>query len=285
MSDESILIVVPSYNNLTLKGKDSLDRCIKSIQDSISMFRKFNPAIPVKLSWVDDASTDNTYEYLQKSLSKLKVEYKLERLGVNSHQAYCRNHGSRAFPSKYIMFCDSDDEWFPNHIAQCYEAITSKDSHQRDIMLVSTQAFTAQDLQVHPDWAPRISGTIPFTKIVRRELFEFVEGFPTNDVFKLVGCEDQAFMSIVDRFFHLLYVNYPTVRYHNYPGSFFDRQLTKFRLHPYFQATTITDKDRENGKFHQLISQLVTEKIEYLKAKLVYTDLNVQFENFSVKFI
>jgi len=285
MKDESIIIVVPSYNNLTIKGEESLERCICSIEGAIEGMTKFFPHVKIYLSWVDDASTDATPLFLEKRLAKLTIPYKLETLKVNSHQGYCRNHGVKAFSTKYIMFCDSDDEWFPNHIVQSYEAITSKDSHGRDIMMVSTQVFTAPDLQVHPEWAPRISSTIPFNKTMRRELFDFVEGFPVNDIYRKIGCEDQSFMQIVDRFFHVLYVGNNTVRYHNYKGSFFDKQLPKFRLHPYFMGVAQEPGAAEKVDLYKAMNKSVNEKIEYLKEKLTYLDLNESFEGFCTKFM
>jgi glycosyltransferase involved in cell wall biosynthesis len=234
---------------------------------------------------VDDASTDGTYEFLAERLAKLTITYKLEALKVNSHQAYCRNHGVKAFNTKYIMFCDSDDEWFPNHIAQTYDAITAKDSHGRDICLVSTGVYTAPELQVHPEWAPRISSTIPFNKMMRRELFDFIEGFPCNDIYKKTGCEDQSFMQIADRFFHVLSVNTNTVQYHNYKGSFFDKQLPKFRLHPFFMALAPEPGAAEKMDLHKAINDSVNEKIEYLKKKLTYLDLNEKMEMLCTKFI
>lgn len=282
---EDIVVVVPSYNNLTIKGKESLDMSINSIKVSIDHLKALFPNVIVYISWVDDASKDGTAEYIEEKLKSLDIPFKFESLKVNSHQGYCRNHGVRAFNTKYITFCDSDDEWFPPHLAQLYECITAKDSHGRDICAVSSLVYTDPDLQVHPDWVPRISGTIPFNKMIRREVFDFIEGFPVNDVFKKQGCEDQVFIQLVNRFFHVVTLGVFTVKYHNYKNSFFDKQLKKFRLHPAYMGLAMDDYTEDKRRLDTLINKFHEEKIEYLKGKLTYLDLNRSFENLCAKFI
>jgi hypothetical protein len=183
------------------------------------------------------------------------------------------------------MFCDSDDEWYPQHITQCYEAITTKDSHNRFICAVSTLVDTDPELGVHPDWIPRISGTIPFNKMIRRNVWDFIEGFPTHDVFKKVGCEDQVFMQLINHFFFPLMIGVPTVKYHNYKGSFFDKQLPKFRLSPYLMYLYKEPGLEEKVDLYQLVDNIQHEKIEYLKKKLTFLDLNRSFEKYCCRFV
>jgi hypothetical protein len=169
------------------------------------------------------------------------------------------------------MFCDSDDEFKKEHIKVCYDMIRTTDSAGRKFGLASTLAYIDPILRVHPDWIPRISSTIPITKIVRREVWEFIEGFPVNDIYKKTGCEDEDFMKLVCHFFGYIQTkSEQTVEYKNYPGSFFDRQLSKFRKHPNFMEPDKDDK--EKTELHRIRLQTISEKLNYLKNKLVFTE-------------
>ena len=91
-----ISIIVPIYN-----GKKYIDNLINSIDKQI--YRCF------EVIFIDDGSTDETYEYLK--IIQGKYDFKIvlkrqENRGVSS----ARNVGIRAAKGDYICFVDIDDE-------------------------------------------------------------------------------------------------------------------------------------------------------------------------------
>ena len=74
---------------------------------------------------VDDASTDNTEEYLKKYIDKGKIKYyyipEYESRGGN----YARNYGIRVSSGDYLAFLDDDDEWLPEKISKQVKAMQS----------------------------------------------------------------------------------------------------------------------------------------------------------------
>jgi glycosyltransferase involved in cell wall biosynthesis len=270
MKEECISICIASYNTLSTR-KEGLEACLKGLKKSIRFFNNLHQDVRVVVCWVDDASTDNTLEYVKYFLNKNKISYQYQRLKVNSHQGYCRNLATKLVASDYIMFCDSDDVYLEEHIKVCYDMINTQDSAGRKFGIASTLAYLSPELRIHPDWIPRISSTIPITKIVRREVWDFIEGFPNSDIYKKTGCEDEDFMKLANYFFGFLITKEAqTVEYCNYPGSFFDRQLPKFRKHP--NLAEPDDDDKAKMELHRIRSLNIDHKLEYLKEKLVFTE-------------
>lgn len=266
--EEVISISVPSHNTLSTR-REGLDDCLKGLKNSINYFNKLHPEVKVIICLVDDASTDNTYEYIKDYLINNSLDYKSIKLEINSHQGYCRNLAAKLVKSDYLMWADSDDVFLENHIKVCYDIVQTKDSAGRYFALGSTLAKFDPDLRIHPDWFERISSTIPITKIIRREVWEFLEGFPNNDIYKVTGCEDEDFMKLANHFFgYLVAKSAKTVEYRCYPGSFFERQLTKFRKHPNFMEPDTDDYDK--AEHHRIRQIHVNQKLEYLKNKLVF---------------
>jgi len=92
-------IVVPTYNRAHL---------ISPTIDSIlaQAFKNFELII------VDDGSTDNTEEVIQKYLSDRVHYYKIE----NAERAAARNYGTSKAKGEYINWFDSDDIMFPDNL-------------------------------------------------------------------------------------------------------------------------------------------------------------------------
>lgn len=281
MKEEVISICIASYNTLSTR-KEGLDACLDGLDKSIRYFKKLHPDVSVIISWVDDASTDETYPYVDFILRCKDLEFKLLKLKSNSHQGYCRNLATKVVDSDYIMFLDSDDVFLENHIKVCYDIIKGSDSAGRLIALASTNIHLDPELRVHPDWFTRIAGTIPITKIIRREIWEFMEGFPVNDIYKTTGCEDQDFIQLAQHFFTFIMCSAKTVEYKSYPGSFFERQLPKFRKHP--NLMTSSDEDSKLRDLHKIRTEFANNRLEYLKAKLVYTDWYQKLEKYSTSY-
>lgn len=267
MNKYDIAVVVTSHNTLSTR-EIGLIKCLNGIKSSHDRFIEEYPDKSIVISWVDDASTDSTVAYITKFFEELApyITFIVTRLDTNSHQGYCRNLGAKVVNSHYIMFCDSDDRFLDNHILNSYEAIQVKDSAGRSIAAANTNIVIDRKLGVHPHWKPRIAATIPITKIIDRRAFEFIEGFPIHAIHKEVGCEDQDFIHLLNYFFHVIQIQEPSVEYCNYPDSFFDKQLPKFRVHPNKAPQQIEHRD-----LHEVRNLLLQEKLNYLKYKLTLT--------------
>ncbi len=91
--EDSVSIIIPSFNR-----KDNLAKVINSYLCQENLY---------ELIFVDDGSTDGTYEYLQevaKSDSRIKIERNPKNLGLPNS----RNVGISIATGKYIMFGEDD---------------------------------------------------------------------------------------------------------------------------------------------------------------------------------
>lgn len=282
MTTETIAICTSSFNTLTSRFQ-GLEKCLHGLRDSYNHFKMIYPDVEVIFSWTDDSSTDYTADHVEEFFIENNLPYKMTRLKVNSHQAFGRNLAAKIVESDYIMIADSDDVFRPEHIQACYEAIQSTDCIGRKLGYISTLAHFDESLKIHADWIPRISQSIPITKMFRREVWEFLEGFPCNDIYKTTGCEDQALSQSAMYFFPPVLVNIASVEYCNYPGSFFDRQLAKFQEHP--DKMKPDEHDQKHTYLHFIRTKFEAERLEYLKAKLCGTHWYETLKQYSVNYV
>lgn len=93
MADPLVSVIVPNFNY-----SKYLDECLGAI---------FNQNYdPMQVIFVDDGSTDQSIEVIQKFSHKMQI-FRKKNSGVNS----ARNLGIKNATGKYIAFCDSDDVW------------------------------------------------------------------------------------------------------------------------------------------------------------------------------
>jgi len=97
MDQPLVSVILPTYNRA-----NTISRAIDSVLNQTYS--------SLELIIIDDGSTDNTSDIMNKYLKKdPRVSYiKQEHLGAN----YARNHGIKLAKGRYIAFQDSDDEWF-----------------------------------------------------------------------------------------------------------------------------------------------------------------------------
>jgi len=104
-------IVVPTYNRAGF-----ICKAIESVL--IQTFNDFELII------VDDGSTDNTKEVIEKyNDSRIKYFYQ-----KNKERSAARNEGIRKSKGEYITFLDSDDYYLPQRLENLYNGIISKGS-------------------------------------------------------------------------------------------------------------------------------------------------------------
>lgn len=96
--EKEISIVIPVYN-----ASLYIEKCVESlVRQTIGLEH-------LELIFVNDASTDNTWEILQKYEEKYEESIVLINLSENSKQGTARNVGMQYATGRYLGFCDSDD--------------------------------------------------------------------------------------------------------------------------------------------------------------------------------
>lgn len=93
-----VTIVIPCYN-----ASLYINKCIEYLTSQT--YKNF------KVIFVDDCSTDDTYQHLLKIQSSSVLNISVLQNPVNSGPAASRNKAILAADTKYITFCDSDD-WY-----------------------------------------------------------------------------------------------------------------------------------------------------------------------------
>lgn len=91
-----ISIIIPIYNSYKLIG-----RCLKSLENQTN--KNF------EVIFIDDCSTDNSYENLKEKLREFSFDYQIHRNHKNSGPGISRNNGIENSRAKYLTFIDSDD--------------------------------------------------------------------------------------------------------------------------------------------------------------------------------
>ncbi|MBT3229327.1 MAG: glycosyltransferase family 2 protein [Candidatus Marinimicrobia bacterium] len=90
----NISVIIPTYNRASI-----IERALESVLLQSSQAQE--------IIVVDDASTDNTAEILEKYSGKIRITTNLENRGVS----FSRNAGIQAAMNEWIAFLDSDDQW------------------------------------------------------------------------------------------------------------------------------------------------------------------------------
>lgn len=101
MSSPSLVsIIIPAFN-----AQNFINATIESV---------INQTYPHWEMWVvDDGSTDETRQVVQKYLADHRIQYLYQE---NQERATARNHGIRHTSGKYIAFLDADDLWLPDKL-------------------------------------------------------------------------------------------------------------------------------------------------------------------------
>ncbi len=101
-------IIIPTYNRI-----DFIENTLNSILSQ--SFKDFEIII------IDDGSTDNTKELIEsKYLFNNQIKYIYQ---LNTERGAARNHGFNISKGKYVIFFDSDDWMYPNHLSILHEVI------------------------------------------------------------------------------------------------------------------------------------------------------------------
>ncbi|MBN1687999.1 MAG: glycosyltransferase [Candidatus Omnitrophica bacterium] len=93
-----VSVIIPTYNRA-----ETLPRAIRSVLAQ--------EGVPFELIVVDDGSSDNTREMIQKDFPSVTYLYQ-----DNKGPAAARNLGVKNAKGRWIAFLDSDDEWLPGKL-------------------------------------------------------------------------------------------------------------------------------------------------------------------------
>jgi glycosyltransferase involved in cell wall biosynthesis len=116
-------VVIPTYDRATFVTK-AIDSVLQQ------SFKGYEIIV------IDDGSTDNTSEVLQRYSTRITVVRQ-----PNSGVSVARNEGIKLAKGQWIAFLDSDDEWDQIYLASQFEHINSNPG---------VVAFVTNALEVHP---------------------------------------------------------------------------------------------------------------------------------------
>ena len=213
---DDLVVCIPCYNELQRRGEVVLRRMLDSLSRSMSFLARTLPGVDVYVACYDDASTDGTGEFVEAYFGR-KDWFRLVRGAVSRYAGFARNVAATLFPTSLICLLDADDEYKEDHLAVCFRAMNQfADREGRKFGMAATQAEFSES--VHPDWATGIAVSIPVTKVIRREVWEFVEGMPVEQAYRWAVCEDAVFVESGHVVFPRALVTNITTKYWNYPG-------------------------------------------------------------------
>jgi glycosyltransferase involved in cell wall biosynthesis len=125
-----VSIIVPCYNSYK-----HMERCLKALENQTCK--------DIEIIFVDDCSTDNTYDKLieYKSTSSLLVQ--VIKNETNSGPGKSRSNGIDAANGEWVAFCDSDD-WYENDFVEVM--LDNAFSHNADIVMCDLNYAYKNDL-------------------------------------------------------------------------------------------------------------------------------------------
>jgi glycosyltransferase involved in cell wall biosynthesis len=178
MSEILVSIIIPTFNRSQL-----LVRAITSVIN-----QKYTNW---ELIIVDDGSTDETKEVVEKFQEVTKISYfKIENSGVSA----ARNHGIKLALGEWVAFLDSDDEWLPNKLSLQVEEVLKNNFrliHGNEIWIRNGKRVNQK--KIHEKSGGEIFKQClhlclisPSAVIIKKELLEEHNGF--NE--ELIVCED-----------------------------------------------------------------------------------------------
>jgi glycosyltransferase involved in cell wall biosynthesis len=136
----------------------------------------------IEIVVVDDGSTDNTVELVQRSLEQSKQKWQLLRLGTNKGPSAARNAGYQAASGSWIQFLDSDDLLMPRKI-------------ETEMAVAANETQHAAVVYSPWSWGFLQGGQIEFFGPVRRP---FIAGKPSI-MCMVGGCRSLLGASLVRR--------------------------------------------------------------------------------------
>ncbi|XFA73254.1 glycosyltransferase family 2 protein [Thermosynechococcaceae cyanobacterium Okahandja] len=268
----SFSIVMPAFNVVEQRGEGVFRETLASIAASCRYLERAYPQpLRGELIIVSDGSTDATCAVASEAWPA-EVPLQLVGLPTNGGIAAARNTGVRLAHGEVIFFCDADDLYRPEHLFLALSILNqplpepySTPTAPVYFGAVRTGIYCRDRL--HPYWQKTLEQTLVLNLAVRREVHEFIGGFPEEAVFRQFrfGAEDAAYAHWLHRFCHTAHLEQKTVEYRRFAGSFFDRQLAKFQAAP---GTVPEDLSATDLEQRQQIEAIMAARLQNLQAKV-----------------
>ncbi|MFM6400026.1 MAG: glycosyltransferase family 2 protein, partial [Planktothrix sp.] len=136
-----VSIIIPCYNAL---GK--IEKCLSSLKSQDFSLDSY------EVIFVDDCSTDGTYDFLLTEAKKMP-NWKVFRLNQNSGSpSKPRNYGIERSTSEYVFFLDCDDEIFPDTLQVHYEYASLHNACILRGYLITDNGNKQQEMNKIPDF-------------------------------------------------------------------------------------------------------------------------------------
>jgi glycosyltransferase involved in cell wall biosynthesis len=137
-----VTIIIPSFN-----AADKIPRCLASLR-AIEL-----DASDYEVLFIDDCSTDSTYELTQHACTE-QTNWRSLRLEQNSGSpSRPRNHGIDVARGEYIYFLDCDDELLPGALRKLLECATRTDACLVRSELIRDDGRERKRMNQMPGWA------------------------------------------------------------------------------------------------------------------------------------
>ena len=209
--------VIPFHNDAA-----TLERAVDSVLDQ---------GVPVEIILIDDASQDASLAVAQ-TLARSDAGITLCRNTENLGAAASRNIAARRASGDLLCFLDADDQHLPGFYAL---ACLLLDEHEEWAAIKGGLEFAdVPDSYGYDSTDPRhanVEFSCPGNLVVRREVFDALNGFPVDAAFRRRGGgEDVAFMTALTRFFVYFQSVQKVYRAHDKPGSHLRTFLERTRV-------------------------------------------------------
>ncbi len=170
-----ISVIIPTYNRERL-----LPRALHSVLSQ--------SAAPVEIIVIDDGSTDNTRQVVNRIAASVDIEVRYF-YQPNRGPAAARNLGIRAASADYLAFLDSDDEFHQAKLAHQYAMLSNRPdcriSHTRETWLRSGTHLNQKKIHAPPE-------TDIFPQCLRLCCIGMSTVMMHREVFEKYGCFDET---------------------------------------------------------------------------------------------
>lgn len=258
-----VSIIITTYNSANML-LEAITSCLNQSYSNIEIIV------------IDDGSTDNTDQIVDKLIKENKIQYKYT---INNERAAARNYGVSVSKGSYIKFLDADDFLETNYISECISYF--KKNTKCDLIHTNCKILDRYNKISLPP-KKGISGNV-FSKlweyndislssvIMKKNVFDRFGGF--NETRSLSGSEDWEYwvrLSIQNCFFGFINKYLTTIRLHSSNNTMND--INKIVFSAGEAKKILLQKFDVNEKYIRKLDA----RIIYLQALYFYIDGNMR---------
>uniref|UniRef100_B8HWX0 Putative glycosyl transferase n=1 Tax=Cyanothece sp. (strain PCC 7425 / ATCC 29141) TaxID=395961 RepID=B8HWX0_CYAP4 len=261
----SIIVTVSSL--IQAGGRTGIEHSLNNIEQSLDYFRLNYPEgdrVNFDVVVVDDSPGDDPQPGLERFV-QTRSYYQLIQWGTMGSGA-ARNLGANLARGEALFFYSGECHYLPEHFLMVWSVLNQplpnlNVNHGKEYFgAVRTEIKFSSLLLPHQQGF--IAQNATFNLAVRREVHEFIGGFPEEDLFTTLAAIDQAYSIWVQQFCHLARLNQTTVEYRPSSGSDWETCLAQAvtapsPVQPGFAPVT-TDA---------AIGQVIQQRLQALQAK------------------